>query len=339
MKTKLPGILLSGLIALIASQVGRYIPLLGGPIMAIALGTMIGNYVRLPASFQPGLKFSSKVILQAAIVLLGFGLNLSVILRTGWDSLPIIVSTISVALLTALVLQKFWRMDIQLATLIGVGSSICGGSAIAATAPVIQADDQDVAQSISVIFFYNLLAAILFPLLGGWLGFSGVSGEAFGMFAGTAINDTSSVTAAATVWDNLHHLGSETLDYAVTVKLTRTLFIIPITLGISLWRAKQDGGPSTAKAWYQHVPIFLLLFLLASLITSFLSLLNITLPGLSFLKDVSRFFIVMAMGAIGLNTKLRQLIHSGSKPLLLGLTCWVVITLTSLGLQHVLGIW
>ena len=339
MKTKLPGIVLSGLIALIASQVGRYIPLLGGPIMAIALGAIIGNYVRLPVSFQPGLKFSSKVILQAAIVLLGFGLNLSVILKTGWDSLPIIVSTISAALITALVLQKLWKLDVQLATLIGVGSSICGGSAIAATAPVIQADDQDVAQSISVIFFYNLLAAILFPLLGGWLGFSGASGEAFGMFAGTAVNDTSSVTAAATVWDNLHHLGSETLDYAVTVKLTRTLFIIPITLGLSLWRAKQDGGPSTSKAWYQHVPRFLLLFLGASLITSLLSFLNITLAGLSLLKQVSRFFIVMAMGAIGLNTNLRQLIHSGSKPLLLGLACWVVITLTSLGLQHILGIW
>ena len=117
-----------------------------------------------------------------------------------------------------------------------VGSSICGGSAIAATAPVIDADDTEVAQAISVIFFFNVIAAVLFPVLGSALGFDTTSGSSFGLFAGTAINDTSSVTAAASTWDSMWNLGSETLNTAVTVKLTRTLAIIPITLVLSLIR-------------------------------------------------------------------------------------------------------
>lgn len=338
MKAKIPGLALSFILALIASFVGKSYPLFGGPVLAIALGAALAQVIKLPPTVKPGIQFSSKFILQAAIVLLGFGLNLGVILRTGLDSLPIIVSTISVALLTSWLLQKLFHIDQTIATLVGVGSSICGGSAIAATAPVIEADDQAVAQAISVIFFYNLLAAILFPLLGGWLGFSTTSGEAFGLFAGTAVNDTSSVTAAATAWDNLHQLGTDTLDYAVTVKLTRTLFIIPITVGLSLLRSKHH--PTTEqKEWYQHVPKFLLWFLGASLVTSLLGAVNIPFPGVSYLKDASKFFIVMAMTAIGLNTDLKKLIRSGSKPLLLGLACWIVITVTSLLLQRVLGIW
>lgn len=120
------------------------------------------------------------------------------------------------------------RIPSDISTLVGVGSSICGGSAIAATAPVIGADDDEVAQAISVIFFFNILAAVLFPILGSLVGFSTTDGEAFGVFAGTAVNDTSSVTAAAASWDSMWGLGTQTLDKAVTVKLTRTLAIIPI---------------------------------------------------------------------------------------------------------------
>lgn len=107
-----------------------------------------------------------------------------------------------------------------------VGSSICGGSAIAATAPVIEADDEEIAQSISVIFLFNVIAALVFPALGMALG---LSNQGFGLFAGTAVNDTSSVTAAAAAWDGMHP-GANTLDNATIVKLTRTLAIIPITL-------------------------------------------------------------------------------------------------------------
>lgn len=120
-------------------------------------------------------------MLQYAVILLGFGLNISVVLATGKQSLPIIVCTIATSLIVAYVLHKVMHIPGKISTLIGVGSSICGGSAVAATAPVIKADDEEVAQAISVIFFFNVLAALLFPWLGTVLGFSTTSGEAFGI--------------------------------------------------------------------------------------------------------------------------------------------------------------
>ena len=143
------------------------------------------------------------MILQAAVVLLGFGLNLGVILETGKQSLPIIICTIGTSLLIAWILHKSMKIPNNISTLVGVGSSICGGSAIAATAPVIDADDDEVAQAISVIFFFNVLAALFFPVFGQAIGFDTTSGDAFGFFAGTAVNDTSSVTAAAATWDSM----------------------------------------------------------------------------------------------------------------------------------------
>lgn len=174
-------------------------------------------------------------------------MNLNVVLETGRQSLPIIVCTITTSLVIAFVLHKLMHIPSNISTLVGVGSSICGGSAIAATAPVINADDDEVAQAISVIFFFNVLAAILFPTFGKFLGFDTASGNAFGVFAGTAINDTSSVTAAAATWDSMWNLGAATLDKAVTVKLTRTLAIIPITLCLAFIRTRKEEKADQAS--------------------------------------------------------------------------------------------
>ena len=218
----------------------KIFPIVGGPVFAILLGMVITLLVSDKSALQSGITFVSKKILQYAVILLGFGMNLSVILQTGKQSLPIILATITTSLVVAWVLHKILHVPGKISTLIGVGSSICGGSAIAATAPVIDADDEEVAQSISVIFFFNMLAALFFPMLGTVLGFSQTSGEAFGIFAGTAVNDTSSVTAAASTWDSMYNLGSATLDKAVTVKLTRTLAIIPITLVLAFLRTRKE---------------------------------------------------------------------------------------------------
>lgn len=129
--------------------------------------------------------------------------------------------------------------------MIGVGSSICGGSAIAATAPAIDANGDEIAQAISVIFLFNVVAAIIFPGLGILLG---MSDESFGLFAGTVINDTSSVTAAASTWDTMHNTGGTVLEYATIVKLTRILVIIPITLGLSLYRIHKEKIPFDTTA-------------------------------------------------------------------------------------------
>ena len=226
--------------------------------------------------------------------------------------------------------------------LVGVGSSICGGSAIAATAPVIDADDNEVAQAISVIFFFNVLAAIFFPILGKVIGFDTTSGGAFGIFAGTAINDTSSVTAAASTWDSMWNLGSETLNKAVTVKLTRTLAIIPITLGLSAIRAKQaakDNQKTNGFSLKRAFPMFILYFVIAAIITTICIHMGVSANVFAPLKELSKFLIIMAMAAIGLNSNVIELIKTGGKPIILGASCWAGITVVSLIMQHVMGIW
>lgn len=333
------GLLLCLIIAVPSWFLGTLFPIIGGPVIAILAGMVITMFIKNKSPFEDGIKFTSKKILQYAVILLGFGLNLTVILETGKQSLPIILVTISVSLIIAFILHKVMHIPGNISTLVGVGSSICGGSAIAATAPVIDADDEEVAQAISVIFFFNVLAAIIFPHLGSLLGFSTTSGDAFGIFAGTAVNDTSSVTAAASTWDNMWNLGSATLDKAVTVKLTRTLAIIPITLVLAFIRtkkSKQDGNKVDFKKIF---PFFILYFILASVITTIAVSCDVPVSFFTPFKDLSKFLIILAMAAIGLNTDIVKLIKTGGKPIIMGLCCWVGITAASLILQSALGIW
>ena len=336
------GILACFGIAVPAWLLGKAFPIIGGPVLSILFGMLIALFWSDKGKAAAGIKWTSKIILQTAVVLLGFGLNLGVIFETGKQSLPIIVCTIGISLLLAWALHKALRVPSDTAILVGVGSSICGGSAIAATASVIGADDNEVAQSISVIFFFNVLAAIFFPMLGSAIGFDTSAGDAFGIFAGTAINDTSSVTAAASTWDSMWNLGSETLHKAVTVKLTRTLAIIPITLVLAVARAKKsakDSGKAEGFSLKRAFPMFILYFVIASVITTVCIQAGMDADVFAPLKDLSKFFIIMAMAAIGLNSNVVQLVKSGGRPLLLGGCCWIGITAVSLVMQHVMGIW
>lgn len=336
------GLLLCLAIAVPSWFLGKRFPIVGGAVIAILAGMVVTLFLKNKAPFEGGIKFTSKKILQWAVILLGFGLNLSVILETGRQSLPIILCTISTSLIVAFALHKVMHIPGKISTLVGVGSSICGGSAIAATAPVIDADDEEVAQAISVIFFFNVLAAILFPTLGKLIGFDTASGTAFGIFAGTAVNDTSSVTAAASTWDSMWGLGSATLDKAVTVKLTRTLAIIPITLVLALYRtrkSKKEGGEGTKVSIKQIFPFFILYFIAASVITTICVSAGVSASVFDPIKELSKFFIVLAMAAIGLNTNIVKLVKTGGKPIIMGFCCWVGITAVSLLMQHVMGIW
>lgn len=339
MKEKIKGLLLCMVIAVPAWLLGRKFAVVGGPVISILLGMVVGIFLKNRAPFEAGIKFTSKKILQWAVILLGFGMNLTVIGKTGVQSLPIILSTITTSLLVAFIMCRALKIPSKISTLVGVGSSICGGSAIAATAPVIDASDEEVAQAISVIFFYNVIAALIFPLMGTLIGFSTASGEAFGIFAGTAVNDTSSVTAAASTWDSMWGLGSETLDKAVTVKLTRTLAIIPITLVLALFRSKKSAGEGGQKVSIKQVfPMFILYFVLASVVTTIAQALGVDAGVFAPVKELSKFMIVLAMAAIGLNTDPVKLIKTGAKPLLLGFACWVGITAVAIAMQHVLGL-
>ena len=322
------GILICLVIAVPAWLLGQRFEVVGGPVFAILIGMVIALFWKDQKAAKSGITYTSKKILQLAVVLLGFGMNLGSVLQVGGQSLPIIVSTIATSLIVAFVLYKALHMDGNISTLIGVGSSICG-----ATAPVIGADDEEIAQAISVIFLFNVIAALIFPTLGGVLG---LSNEGFGLFAGTAVNDTSSVTAAASAWDGMHP-GANTLDTAAIVKMTRTLAIIPITLVLALLRTRREGKQGGAQVDIKKIfPWFVLLFLLASIITT---VLPIPAGAVSFLKNASKFFIVMAMAAIGLNTDIVKLVKTGGKPIFMGFCCWVAIACVSLAVQHLLGIW
>lgn len=339
LKKTTPGLLLCLVLAIPSWFLGKLLPVIGGPVFAILFGMILSMVLKKRARFQAGIAFTSKKILQYAVILLGFGLNLSEIAKVGARSLPIICATITTSLVVAFLLHKWLRVPNNISVLVGVGSSICGGSAIAATAPVVGADDEEIAQSISVIFLFNILAALLFPSFGGLIG---MSNEGFGLFAGTAINDTSSVTAAASTWDTLHGTNGAVLEYATIVKLTRTLAIIPITLVLAVyrtWQAKKGGNATSGSFDIKKIfPFFILFFVLASVITTVCSVAGVDASVFQPFKELSKFFIILAMAAIGLNTNLVKLVKSGGKPIFMGACCWVAIAGVSLLMQHMQGI-
>lgn len=354
-KTKGPGILTAAVVAAVSTflsglKIGGFsFDIVGAPVFAIIIGMVITAFLPHLASsekMKAGVTFTSKKILQYAVIILGFSLNIKTVLSVGGQSLPVIISTIATSLITAFILCKLLKMDKNVSILVGVGSSICGGSAVAATAPVIDASDEEIARSISVIFLFNVIAALIFPTLGNIIG---LTDEGFALFAGTAINDTSSVTAAASAWDSMKGTNGMVLAQATTVKLTRTLAIIPITLVLAFYRtreAKKVGGESKKVSFKKIFPWFILYFIGASLITTAIALVpesNFTLfyneYFVGWAKWLAKFFIAMAMCAIGLNTNIINLIKKGGQPIILGFCCWVAIALVSLGVQNVLGYW
>ena len=320
------GIILCAVLAVPCWFLGKLVPVVGAPVFTILLGMLVALVWPVQAAYKSGVGFVSKKVLQYAVILLGFGLNISVVLATGKQSLPIIVCTIATSLIVAYVLHKVMNIPGKISTLIGVGSSICGGSAVAATAPVIKADDEEVAQAISVIFFFNVLAALLFPWLGTVLGFSTTSGEAFGIFAGTAVNDTSSVTATAATWDAMFGLGTATLDKAVTVKLTRTLAIIPITLVLGYLVGKREQGTNHEVNIRSIVPSFILYFVLASLIT--------TLASRFLWSAVFVFFLLLATGKLNIFMQETKAIFSTKKT-----ACCMVLAAIMISFNWGIFIW
>lgn len=320
-----PGLILAAVIAFIAWWLGKLYPIIGGPVFGILLG-MIFAFWKRPIIFEEGIRFTSKKILQLSIILLGFEMNLINILRVGSKSLTVMIFTLGASFITAWIAGRKLKVQGNVATLIGVGTAICGGSAIAATAPVIQADDKEVAYSISTIFLFNVLAVFLFPAAGHLLNMNDVG---FGMWAGTAINDTSSVVAAG------YSYSDAAGNFATIVKLTRTLMIVPITLFFAVNMSRKRAGTGGFN-FMKVFPWFVIGFLIASVFGTIGIVPSLTA---SFLAKTGKFLIVMAMTAIGLNTHLKTMIKSGPAPLLLGCCTWAAVASTSLVVQHFIKIW
>lgn len=307
-------------VALVAWLLAHVIPLFGAPVLAILIGLAVSVVRRPSAAAAPGIAFSSSMLLQLAIVLLGTGLALGQVVRIGAKSLPVMLGTLAAALIGAVVLGKLLAVSERLRTLIGVGTGICGASAIAAVSGIVRATETEIAYAISTIFVFNLVAVLVFPPIGRLLH---LSQHGFGLWAGTAVNDTSSVVAAAYAFG--HDAGAQ----AVVVKLTRTTLIIPIALGLSFLQARQ-GGMRTGRL----VPLFLIGFVLASALnTAGLIGSGAHRP----LSDAALALITVALAGVGLSSDLGRMRRTGIRPLALGALLWVSVASVSLGLQAATG--
>jgi len=321
-KKYLPGILLSFGIAAVSIFLGGLLPLIGSSVLAIVFGIVLNNSMKLPAVFQEGLSYSGKKLLQYSIIFLGFSMSIGQVSETGISSLRISLITILIAFLAAYLAGRFFKMNRVLTILIGFGTAICGGSAIAAASPILEADEEEIALSISTIFFFNILAVFIFPFLGHLLQ---MSDAFFGTWAGTAINDTSSVVAAGYTYS------PSAGDLATIVKLSRALMIVPACLIFSAYRyikSKQSAQKTNLK---QIFPWFIAWFVLASLISSLGFLPAAVIP---YTKFISQWLMAMALAAIGAKVSFKQFKQAGAAPLLTGAFAWFCVAVSSLIIQY-----
>ena len=335
----LPGIGISVGIALIATFIENLMPIhiIGGAVIAMFIGMIINRFIKNTDVFSSGIKFTSKKLLKFAIVLLGLSLNITTILHVGKMSLTVMIFTLATCFGGGYFIGKALGLNWKLSNLISAGTGICGGSAIAAIAPTIDAEDNDIAYAMSATFLFDMAMIVLFPILGQAMG---MSDEAFGIWAGTAVNDTSSVVATG------YSFSEAAGDFAAMVKLTRTLSIIPtvivfalINLRIKRREAKtvnQDTGKIKANVSIVKIfPWFILCFLGIAIIASIF-----TIPKtiVSASKSISKFLMVCALAAIGPNTSFGSLKKSGIRPMIHGFIISALVVIVALGVEYALGL-
>lgn len=333
----LPGFSLSLLIALTAKWIESMMPihLIGDSVIALFIGLII-NQIKKPSELiQTGLKFTSKKVLKFSIILLGASLSIGTILNVGRLSLTVMIFTLLTCFGCGHFIGKYLKLDWKLSNMISAGTGICGGSAIAAMAPVIDAKDTDIAYAMSATFLFDMAMIILFPIMGRALNLSDM---AYGLWTGTAVNDTSSVVAAG------YAFSEAAGDFATMVKLTRTLSIIPTVLIFSLINAKvttKEDLESGTIIEHQKVkltslfPWFILAFVGMSIINSIgLIPLNVSLS----MKGISKFLMVSALAAIGLNTDFQEMKNSGINPMIHGFIISALVVIVALVVEYFMGL-
>lgn len=335
----LPGMALAVLVAAVASVIEHLLPihLVGAAVIAMFIGMLLNHFLKDKAILSAGLKFTSKKILKLAIVLLGLSLNITTILNVGKMSLLVMVFTLLTCFGGGYFIGRALGLNWKLSNLISAGTGICGGSAIAAIAPTIEADDNDVAYAMSATFLFDMAMIVLFPILGRAIG---MSDKAFGIWAGTAVNDTSSVVATA------YAFSEAAGDFATMVKLTRTLAIIPTVVIFALIQLRikrrealtdrQEGCALKANMSLARIfPWFILGFLAMSLVTS---LLPIPAAVVSGSKSASKFLMVCALSAIGLNTSFSGMKKAGLRPMMHGFIISALVVVVALLVEMAMGL-
>lgn len=333
------GIALSVVIAGIACFIENLMPihLIGGAVIAMFIGMLVNHFIGKNSFIAPGVKFTSKKILKFAIILLGLSLNINTILHVGKMSLVVMIFTLATCFGGGYFIGKALGLNWKLSNLISAGTGICGGSAIAAIAPTIEAEDTDVAYAMSATFLFDMAMIVLFPIMGRAIG---MSAEAFGIWAGTAVNDTSSVVATG------YAFSEAAGDFATMVKLTRTLSIIPTVLTFALIQmnlkrkeaikaGKDEKEIKTNFSFTKIFPWFILGFLAMAIIASIFS---IPTEVVSATKSVSKFLMVCALAAIGLNTSFKDMKKSGIRPMIHGFIISALVVVVALLVEIALGI-
>jgi len=341
LKTALPGLFLAAVIAAAAKWIEELLPagIISASVIALFIGMIINTIGKPSAVYQPGIRFTSKKLLKFAIILLGAGLNISVVLQVGGMSLIVMLFTLATCFGIGHYTGKALGLNWKMSNLISAGTGICGGSAIAAIAPVIEADDTDIAFAMSATFLFDMVMILLFPAMGHALN---LTDTAYGLWSGTAVNDTSSVVAAG------YGFSEAAGAFAVMVKLTRTLSIIPTVLIFGFINARKNAAISRQATGAKRmnigatirksVPLFIAFFLLMSGLKS----IGLIPDGVSdVLKQISKFLMVAALAAIGLNTDLGTMKKNGARPMLHGFIISALVVIVALGaiwLESLLGI-
>lgn len=319
-----PGLLAAAGIATAATYAGTVWPALGAPVLALTGGAIFGVFARRAGDerFAPGLASAQERLLGAAIVMIGLGLPVGAVVSVGRSSMLVLLGTLAVGALAAVVAGRLLALDRESAVLVAVGSTICGASAIAAATAVLKPDRDRVAYALGTIFVFNVVAVLVYPPLGHLLG---MSEEAFGLWAGTAINDTSSVLAAGVAF------GSGAAHFAVIVKLVRSLAIIPMCVGLYLG-VRRDGGGATPL--WRTIPLFVVLFVAASALAATGVIPSSWTPPLSHL---SAWLIAVVLAAIGTTLTPQRLRTAGHRPLFFGGILALTLGISSLALQLATG--
>ena len=300
------------------------------------IGMFLNQFVRKTDVFATGLKFTSKKILKFAIILLGLSLNITTILHVGQMSLTVMVFTLLTCFGGGYFIGKALGLNWKLSNLISAGTGICGGSAIVAIAPTIDADDNDVAYAMSATFLFDMAMIVLFPIMGRALG---MTDQAFGIWAGTAVNDTSSVVATG------YAFSEAAGDFATMVKLTRTLAIIPTVIVFALIQVRlkrkealasgQDASVKAEVRFTKLFPWFILGFLALALVNSVGVIPAFISAGA---KTVSKFLMVAALAAIGLNTSFSEMKKSGLRPMIHGFIISALVVIVAIAVEYFIGL-
>jgi uncharacterized integral membrane protein (TIGR00698 family) len=326
----LAGLTLIAIIATLARIGGHYSGVVPDVVLALGAGIALKNYGRLPAAVAPGTRFVLQYVLRAAIVMLGAGLTFRAIAKLGFATVVLIVSCVLIAMCLGAVLAKLGGIGARIGTLIGAGTAICGGSAIIAIGPLIEATDAEIAYAVTTIFTFNIVAILAYPAIGHALQMTQVQ---FGSWTGTAVNDTSVVVATGYLFG---HLSGAT---ATVVKLTRTLLLMPLALTVATLHAadgaRERGSRPTRRELSRAIPWFVLYFA-AMVVLNSLNLIPASVA--SAFSQIAGFLIVMVLAAVGLNVDLKKISAMGFQPLVVGFVLATTMAIISLTLVHALRI-